>query len=104
MDFGIVLIVLIIFLAVFVIGLIALSIWKPFIGRLIARIYAVLSLGAGVAGVVTGTYFINYGSDVDEWQKIGPLSAGAGLLVSGIVVLVLSLADQRKKTDDDRAA
>ena len=83
--------------AIALIGLVALCIWKPIVLRVLARIYAVLASGTGVAGIVAGILFLSVGTTLfEEDQVIGILAGGSGLLVSGIVALVLSFVGARK--------
>ena len=90
--------------AVALIGLIALCIWKPIVLRVIARIFAVLALGAGVTGIVAGILFLCIGTTYfEEGEVVWILAGGSGLLVGGIIALVLSFVGQRKKTDDREA-
>lgn len=85
--------------ALAILGLVALCIWKPIILRILARIYAVLASGAGVAGIVAGILFLSVGTALfAEDQVIAILAGGSGLLVSGIIALVLSFVGERKKS------
>ncbi len=87
--------------SVALIGLVALCIWKPIVLRVIARIFAVLASGTGVAGIVAGVLFLCLGTtQVEEDEIVWILGGGSGLLVSGILSLVLSFIGRRNKAND----
>ena len=67
-------------------GIIALCIFLPDVGRVLARIFAVLALGGGVAGLIAGLLFFNFPSEA-EYLRGGPppfalIAIGAGFMTS----------------------
>ncbi|HUT91947.1 MAG TPA: hypothetical protein VMY37_20800 [Thermoguttaceae bacterium] len=78
--------------------------------RILARIFAVLALGAGVGCLVWGIMSAALGEPVRTPLVFGvPISnssevmgAGAGLIAAGVTTLILSLVGGRRKGDRDK--
>jgi len=86
-------------------GLLTLCFMKPDVGRFIARIFAVLAIGAGVAALlIWGLWewrITKEGSESDIKMAAIFLGGGGGLLASGVLALVLSFLGTRKKLPSD---
>ena len=91
------------FLAVLVLAMVLLVVCylRPAVGRLLARVVAVVSMGLGVGGLVWGIVAAARG---DQPSAEGVLAGatpsfvigcGAGFLTAGVVALVLSWRQQR---------
>ncbi len=80
--------------------------------RILARIFAVLALGAGVGCLVWGIMSAALGEpirtplllDVPISNSSEIMGIGAGLIVAGVTTLILSLVGGRRKGDRDKGA
>ena len=86
-------------------GLLTLCFLKPNVGRFLARIFAVLAIGAGVAALlIWGLWesrITREGPESDIKMTAIFLGGGGGLLTSGVLALVLSFLGARKKLPSD---
>lgn len=87
----------------FLIGLIILAVIKPGVAKFLVRTFAVLAMGSGVAGLVTGILFAALGvtnvedHEVEQYHIAALIGIGSGLIVAGLLALLLSFGGWKKQ-------
>ena len=88
------------------IAVIILAVVKPGVARFLVRAFAVLAMGLGVAGLVTGILFAAMGVknvedyQIEQYHVAGLIGVGAGLIVAGLLALILSFGGRKKQPKD----
>jgi hypothetical protein len=91
-------------LGLVVLGLLVWGCTKPAVGRVFARVFSVIALGAGVGVLTWGIVAASLGQSVRSplgWKCLiaepsEAIGLGAGLLAAGVTALVLSLVGRKR--------
>ena len=88
------------------IAAIVLAVVKPGVAPFLVRAFAVLAIGLGVAGLVTGILFGALGVtnvedyQIEQYHVAALIGVGAGLIVAGLLALILSFGGRKKQPKD----